>query len=71
MEKVVDLFMQENDLKALKLLYKITKDKLIKILISWYEDYEEISQAEESNEFYMYDDVMQYIWEKYELNKKQ
>lgn len=70
MEKVVDLFMQENDLKALKLLYKITEDKLIKILISWYEDYEEISQAEESNEFYMYDDIMQYIWEKYELNKK-
>ena len=70
MEKVVDLFMQEDDLKALNLLYKITEDKLIKILIKWYNEFEEISQAEQSNEYYMYDDIMQYIWEKYELNKK-
>ena len=69
MEEVVNLF-KENDLAALKKMYEITNDKLIKILISWYNEFEEIEERAETNEFYMYNDIMKYICEEYGLNKK-
>ena len=68
-ELVVKLFMEESDLKALKLLYKLTKDDLVKILINWYKDYEIIEDAGETNEYYMYDDIIQYIFKKYKLEE--
>jgi hypothetical protein len=70
MKEVVNLFMEENDLMALEKLYEITNDKLVKILIKWYSEYAEEIEECFTNEFDMYDDIMQYIWEKYELNKK-
>lgn len=51
-------------------MYEITNDKLIKILISWYNEFEEIEERAETNEFYMYNDIMKYICEEYGLNKK-
>lgn len=66
---VVKLFMEESDLRALKLLYKLTKDDLVKILINWYKDYEIIEDAGETNEYYMYDDIIQYIFKKYKLEE--
>ena len=42
MEEVTRLFMEENDIKALKKLYELTQDKIIQILINWKENYEEI-----------------------------
>ena len=66
---VVKLFMDESDLRALKLLYKLTKDPLVKILINWYKDYEIIEYAGETNEYYMYDDIIQYIFKKYKLEE--
>lgn len=68
-ELVVKLFMEESDLRALKLLYKLTKDDLVKILINWYKDYEIIEDAGETNEYYMYDDIIQYIFKKYKLEE--
>lgn len=68
-ELVVKLFMEESDLRALKLLYKLTKDALVKILINWYKDYEIIEDAGETNEYYMYDDIIQYIFKKYKLEE--
>lgn len=68
-ELVVKLFMDESDLRALKLLYKLTKDPLVKILINWYKDYEIIEDAGETNEYYMYDDIIQYIFKKYKLEE--
>lgn len=69
LKKVLELFMDENDLKALELLYKITNDELIKILINWYKEFEEIENAEETNEYFMYDDLIQYVFKKYKLEK--
>ena len=68
-ELVVKLFMDESDLRALNLLYKLTKDPLVKILINWYKDYEIIEDAGETNEYYMYDDIIQYIFKKYKLEE--
>ena len=70
MKEVVNLFMEENDLMALEKLYEITNDKLVKILIKWHSEYTEEIEECFTNEFDMYDDIMQYVWEKYELNKK-
>lgn len=69
LKKVLELFMEEDDLKALELLYKLTKDDLVKILINWYKDYEIIEDAGETNEYYMYDDIIQYIFKKYKLEE--
>lgn len=66
MEEVAKLFMEENDIKALKKLYELTQDKIIQILINWKEDYEEMEYTD-TNEFMMYDDIINYIFEKYNL----
>ena len=65
--KVSKLFENDGDLKALELLYKITNDELVNILIKWYNEYEEIPNGEETNEFYMYDDIIHHIYIKYGL----
>lgn len=69
LKKVLELFMGKKDLKALELLYKITNDELIKILINWYKEFEEIENEEETNEYFMYDDLIQYVFKKYKLEK--
>lgn len=66
MEEVSRLFMEENDIKALKKLYKLTQDKVVKILINWKENYEELEYTD-TNEFMLYDDMINYIFEKYNL----
>lgn len=66
MEEVTRLFMEENDIKALKKLYELTQDKIIQILINWKENYEEMEYTD-TNEFMLYDDIINYIFEKYNL----
>ena len=66
MEEVAKLFMEENDIKALKKLYEVTQDKIIQILINWKENYEEMEYTD-TNEFMLYDDIINYIFEKYNL----
>lgn len=66
MEEVSRLFMEENDIKALKKLYELTQDKVVKILINWKENYEELEYTD-TNEFMLYDDMINYIFEKYNL----
>lgn len=66
MEEVAKLFMEENDIKALKKLYELTQDKIIQILINWKENYEEMEYTD-TNEFMLYDDIINYIFEKYNL----
>lgn len=69
LEKVVDLFMEENDKQALEELYKITNDKLIKILIDWNKEYEVELQDVYTYPSSMYEDIMNYVWDKYKLNE--
>lgn len=69
LNKVVDLFMQENDEKALKELYKITNDGIVKILLDWKEEYEVELESADTYVSSMYADVISYIWSKYKLNE--
>ena len=69
LDEVVNLFMQENDKKALKKLYKITNDSIVKILLDWKEEYEIELQNPNSYQSYMYEDIMSYVWDKYKLNE--
>ena len=69
LDEVVNLFMQENDKKALKKLYRITNDLIVKILLDWREEYEIELQNPNSYQSYMYDDIMSYVWDKYKLNE--
>ncbi len=66
-KEVIKLFMEEDDKKALKKMYKYTKDKLIKILLRWKVEYEIELEYGQTNEFYMYDDIVSYLWKKYKL----
>ena len=63
-EKVNELFMKENDEKALKLLYKLTKDTIVKMALEWKEKYETIDNTY-SDANYMYEDLISYIYDKY------
>lgn len=69
LNKVVDLFMQENDEKALKELYKITNDEIVKILLDWKKEYEVELQSPDTYSSSMYADIMTYVWSKYKLNE--
>lgn len=69
LNKVVDLFMQESDEKALKELYKITNDEIVKILLDWKKEYEVELQSPSTYSSSMYADVMSYVWNKYKLNE--
>ncbi len=66
-KEVIKLFMESDDKKALKKMYKYTKDKLIKILLRWKVEYEIELEYGQTNEFYMYDDIVSYLWKKYKL----
>ncbi len=66
---VVDLFMKENDKKALEKLYDLTNDKLVKLLIDWHTEYEEFIGEPGTYAGDMYEDVMSYVWDKYNLNE--
>lgn len=67
MKQVSKLFMEESDRQALELLYKITNDKLVKIALDWNKSYEVELDEVNTNEFYMYDDIISYIWDKYKI----
>ncbi len=54
-------------IKSFKKMYKYTKDKLIKILLRWKVEYEIELEYGQTNEFYMYDDIVSYLWKKYKL----
>lgn len=69
LDKVVDLFMKENDEKALKELYKITDDEIVKILLDWKKEYEVELQSPDTYSSSMYEDVMSYVCDKYKLNE--
>lgn len=69
MLEVVRLFMDENDAEALNKLYDITGDKLVKILLDWREEYDTFVDDYMTYVGSMYNDVMEYVWEKYELDK--
>lgn len=68
---IVNLFMNENDEKGLKELYDITKDKLVKLLIDWREEYEEMIDEPDTYVGSMYQDVFDLVWDKYKLSEVQ
>lgn len=67
MLEVNRLFMEENDTEALKKLYEITGDALVNILINWREEYETFVDDYMTYVGSMYNDVMEYVWDKYQL----
>ena len=71
LKKVVDLFNQENDEKALSELYEITNDKIVKILLDWKKEYEVELEDPYTYSSSMYVDVMDYVWDKYKLSEIQ
>lgn len=69
--EIVELFMNEDDKSALEKLYEMTKDKLVKILLDWKEEYELTIDENYTDSSGMYNDIMEYVWEKYHLNEIQ
>ncbi|MDO5555119.1 MAG: hypothetical protein Q4G09_00250 [Clostridia bacterium] len=67
--EVIKLFMRENDQKALEKLYEITNDKIVKILLDWREEYENIIGEVNTYSNNMYEDIISYVWEKYNLSE--
>lgn len=68
-KKVVDLFMEDEDKKALNELYKITNDEIVKILLDWKKEYEVELEDPNTYSSSMYEDIMGYVWDKYKLNE--
>lgn len=66
-KKIIDLFMQEDDEKALKKLYDFTNDSLILVLLKWKKLY--VLELDEvySPQFEMYEDMIEYVFNKYKL----
>ena len=67
-KKVIKLFMEENDEAALKLLFKVTKDDIVNTLLNWRKEYEIALSDYNTPQFYMYEDIISYIFKKYKLN---
>ena len=66
-KKIIDLFMQEDDEGALKKLYDFTNDSLILVLLKWKKLY--VLELDEvySPQFEMYEDMIEYVFNKYKL----
>lgn len=71
MLEVNRLFMEENDMEALKKLYDITGDYIVHLLINWREEYETLVDDYMNYVGSMYNDVMEYVWDKYQLSTVQ
>ena len=64
--EVSNLFMEENDIEGLELLYEITNDEIVKILLDWKQNIIELDSCH-TTEFSMYEDVISYVFNKYDL----
>jgi hypothetical protein len=69
MEEVNRLFMEENDEKALTLLYELTKDEVVKVALNWCKEYELELDNVYSNELYMYNDIISALYKKYNIGE--
>lgn len=69
LEKVVQLFNDDGDEKALALLYKMTNDRIVQLALGWRQEYEEALESSYSDVSYMYEDLISYIYDKYRLNE--
>lgn len=69
MGEVNRLFMEENDEKALTLLYELTKDEVVKVALNWCKEYELELDNVYSNELYMYNDIISALYKKYNIGE--
>lgn len=69
MKEVNRLFMEENDEKALTLLYELTKDEVVKVALNWCKEYELELDNTYSNELYMYNDIISALYKKYNIGE--
>lgn len=69
MEEVNRLFMEENDEKALTLLYELTKDEVVKVALNWCKEYKLELDNVYSNELYMYNDIISALYKKYNIGE--
>lgn len=67
-KKIIKLFMEKSDKKALITLYRITREPLARTLLIWRDRYSEILNKEQGNQLEMYEDIISYIFHKYNLN---
>lgn len=66
-EKVSELFMNENDRVALTKLCQETSDPIVALALDWNINYEKKLTDTTSNEFKMYDDIIELIFASYNL----
>lgn len=66
---VIHLFMEVSDKKALEKIYEFTKDNLVKILLKWNKQYKQNLKEDNSKIKRMYEDLISYIFEKYNLKE--
>lgn len=66
MDNVVNVFMECGEKEGLEELYKITNNEIIRICIGWLEDRTEWNSDYANS---MYEDIMNFIWDKYNLKK--
>ena len=69
MEEVNRLFMEENDEKALTLLYELTKDEVVKVALNWCKEYEMELDNIYGNELCMYNDLIGALYKKYNIGE--
>lgn len=69
MKEVNRLFMEENDEKALTLLYELTKDEIVKVALNWCKEYEIELDNIYSNELCMYNDLIGALYKKYNIGE--
>ena len=69
MKEIARIFMEEQDKKALEMLYNLTRDDIVEIALNWCDEYKEQLDNVYSNEFSMYNEIIEYIWQKYEIGK--
>ncbi len=63
-EKIVKLVTEVSDTLALKEIYRLTKDPLIEVILSWKKQLDNGNR----NIFNMYNEMVTYIFRKYELD---
>lgn len=67
-KKIMEHFMNNTDLQGLQELYNQTKDELVQILINWKEYYQDELEDVYATGYSMYDDVLDYLFKKYDLD---
>ena len=70
-KKIIKLFDNEKDGEALNKLFDLTQDKIVKILIRLYDEYEDLIKDYTTYMSEIYSDLIEHVWEKYDFSEIQ